>query len=57
MTAALRKSVEASRAISSSGVAAGTAEDTSFNVITIDPVARKIYADNYGAGIDREIDY
>lgn len=36
---------------------AGTAEDTAFNVITIDPVARKIYADNYGAGVDRVISY
>lgn len=36
---------------------AGTAQDTAFNVITVDPVARKIYATNYGAGYDREISY
>jgi hypothetical protein len=36
---------------------AGTAQDTSFNVITIDPIAKTIYADNYGAGIDRVIEY
>ena len=36
---------------------ANSAEDTAFNVITIDPVARKIFATNYGAGYDREIDY
>ena len=36
---------------------AGTAEDTSFCVVTIDLAARKIYADHYGAGYSREIDY
>ena len=34
-----------------------TAQDTAFNVFTIDPVARKIFADCYGAGYDREINY
>ena len=34
-----------------------TAKDTAFNVITIDTKSKKIYATNYGAGIDREIDY
>ncbi len=36
---------------------AGTARDTAFCVVTVDPVARKIYADCYGAGYDREISY
>ena len=36
---------------------AETAEDTAFNVITVDPVMRKIYIDKYGAGYDREISY
>jgi hypothetical protein len=36
---------------------AGTEKDTAFCVVTIDTVARKIYADCYGAGIDREISY
>ena len=36
---------------------AGTAEDTSFCVVTIDLAAKKIYADHYGAGYSREIDY
>ena len=36
---------------------AGTSQDTAFCVVTIDIVARKIYADCYGAGIDREISY
>lgn len=36
---------------------AGTAEDTSFCVVTIDLADRKIYADHYGAGYSREIDY
>jgi len=36
---------------------AGTANDTVFCVVTVDPVARKIYADCYGAGYDREISY
>ena len=34
-----------------------TAEDTSFCVVTVDTVAHKIYADNYGAGYDRIINY
>ena len=34
---------------------AGTAEDTAFCVTTIDRAARKIFADHYGAGYDREI--
>ena len=33
---------------------AGTAEGTSFCVITVDRENKKIYADNYGAGYDRE---
>lgn len=36
---------------------AGTAQDTAFCVVTIDPVERKIYADCYGAGYNREIEY
>lgn len=36
---------------------AGTAQDTSFCVVTIDLAAQKIYADHYGAGYSREIDY
>lgn len=36
---------------------AGTAQDTAFCVVTIDPVERKIYANCYGAGYDREISY
>lgn len=36
---------------------AGTAEDTSFCVITIDLAEKKIYADHYGAGYDRVVDY
>lgn len=36
---------------------AGTAEGTSFCIITVDRVNRKIYADHYGAGIDREFEY
>lgn len=36
---------------------AGTASDTSFCVITIDPDAEKIYADHYGAGYDRVIGF
>lgn len=36
---------------------AGTEKDTSICVVTIDPVAKKIYADCYGAGYDREISY
>lgn len=35
----------------------GTAENTSFCVITIDLAARRIYADHYGAGYDRIIPY
>ena len=37
--------------------AAGTAQDTSFCVVTIDLAEQKIYADHYGAGYSREIDY
>lgn len=36
---------------------ANCAEDTAFNVITVDTSAKLIYADNYGAGIDRVIGY
>lgn len=36
---------------------AGTEKDTSICVVTIDPVAKKIYADCYGAGYDRELSY
>ena len=36
---------------------AGTAQDTSFCVVTVDTALRKIYIDCYGAGYDREIDY
>ena len=36
---------------------AKTGKDTAFCVVTIDPVARKIYADTYGAGYDRVIEY
>jgi hypothetical protein len=36
---------------------AGTASDTAFCVITIDRAANKIYADHYGAGYDRVVDY
>lgn len=39
------------------GKTAGTEEDTAFCVVTIDLKARKIYADHYGAGYSREIDY
>lgn len=35
----------------------GTAQNTSFCVITIDTDAKKIYADHYGAGYDRIIPY
>lgn len=35
----------------------GTAADTSFCVITIDRAACKIYADHYGAGYSREVEY
>lgn len=34
---------------------ANTANDTAFNVITLDFANRKIYADSYGAGYNREI--
>ena len=34
-----------------------TPQDTAFSVFTIDPVEKKIYVTNYGAGYDREIDY
>ena len=36
---------------------ANTAKDTSFCVITVDTKNTMIYADCYGAGIDREIEY
>lgn len=36
---------------------AGTAEDTAFCVITVDTKERMIYADHYGAGYSREIEY
>ena len=36
---------------------AGSAQETSFNVITIDRKARKIYCTNYGAGRDREYNF
>lgn len=36
---------------------AGTAESTSFNVVTVAMDAKIIYADVYGAGIDRQVDY
>lgn len=36
---------------------ADTANGTSFCVITVDRVNQKIYADHYGAGIDREFNY
>ena len=36
---------------------ANTAKDTSFCVVTVDILSRKIYVDCYGAGYDREIDY
>lgn len=39
------------------GKTPGTAENTSFCVVTIDLAAKKIYADHYGAGYSREIDY
>lgn len=35
----------------------GTKDDTAFCVVTIDLAAHKIYADHYGAGYDREIEY
>lgn len=35
---------------------AGTGESCTFSVVTIDRTNGKIYADNYGAGIDREWD-
>lgn len=35
---------------------AGTAEDTSFCVITIDMGKKLLYADHYGAGCDRQVD-
>ena len=34
-----------------------SAQDTSFNIITIDRILKKIYCTNYGAGINREIQY
>lgn len=35
----------------------GTAEDTAFNIVVIDRDNEKIHCFNYGAGIDREIDF
>lgn len=35
----------------------GTAKDTAFSVVTVDPVKRIVYLDNYGAGYDREVKY
>lgn len=35
---------------------AGTGEDTSFCVMTVDRIKGKLYLDHYGAGIDREVD-
>lgn len=35
----------------------GTKDDTAFCVVTIDLAAHTIYADHYGAGYDREIEY
>lgn len=34
-----------------------TAQDTSFNIVTIDRANKKIYCHNFGAGYDRTIDY
>ena len=39
------------------GKTPGTAENTSFCVVTIDLAEEKIYADHYGAGYDRVISY
>jgi hypothetical protein len=36
---------------------ARTAKDTSFCVVTIDLAEKKIYADHYGAGYSREVEY
>ena len=36
---------------------ANSATDTSFCVVTVDFIEGKIYADHYGAGYDREIEY
>ena len=36
---------------------AGTAEGTSFCIITVDTQNKRIYADHYGAGYDREWEY
>lgn len=35
----------------------GAAEDTAFNVVVVDRRYRKIHCFNYGAGVDREINY
>ena len=35
----------------------GTAEDTAFNVVVIDRTEQKIHCFNYGAGIDRVVDF
>ncbi len=34
-----------------------TADDTAFNVVVVDRAKRKVHCVNYGAGIDREVDY
>ena len=36
---------------------AETAQDTSFNIVTIDRTNKKIFCQNFGAGYDRTIDY
>ena len=36
---------------------ANSAQDTAFCVLTIDPDTEKVYADHYGAGVDREFNY
>lgn len=36
---------------------AGTAQDTAFNIVTVDLATKTIYCTNYGAGYDREISY
>lgn len=39
------------------GKTAGTKDDTSFCIFTIDPVSETIYAHHYGAGYDRTLSY
>ena len=39
------------------GHTAGTANETSIDFVTVDPVANKIYTTRYGAGADREMIY